>query len=843
MPKVVTFNPEAFKELMKGVDTICNATKVTLGPKGRNVLIKRLYGTPISTKDGVTVANEIALPNAIQDTAAHVVKQAAAQTSSRAGDGPQPLTSKVLTPTGFVNMGDLRVGDVICGTNQTFQTVLEVHPKGDKEVFEVIFSDGRVVECCEDHLWSVTTPNKVTKALPLRDIASSSSFCRINHKGNKCYGFYTPVTVVEFESKPITIDPYLLGLLIGDGSLSGTGDIELSLGLNKAHILDKIPKHLKLTTTFSEEKNYFRVKIKDAEIKEQLKDLGLFGTLSSTKFIPELYLHNDLYTRTQLLQGLLDTDGYLNSRGLFEYSTVSDLLAFDFIDLVRGLGYSTFYRKHSRENDSDSYSHKSVHRIYQLKGYKRGNKIVEVRKTGRVVPMQCIKVSNEDRLYITDNYIVTHNTTTSMVLAQSILKAALSSSLSPIEIKREIDQEVPKLVEHLKRLSAKVDNTNVLDIATISANNDPALGNLIAEAFNYVGPTGIITMEDSKTIETYIRPVDGIRVENGFISPYFINNPDKQEVVLEQPYVVLYDGKIKAPNEIVPILTKVHEAFKKSGVKKDLLVIADEVEGQALSLMLVNSGRSGLTMAAVKAPAFGDRRLEVLKDLAVLTGAVLFSPNSSGVSLANITVDDMGEAHKVTVNRSETIIVEPKGSKELINERIAEVKAQLQLADNKYLIDKTNERLATLASKTAAIYVGASTEPELNEKKHRVDDALQATRAAIASGYLPGGGTALYRCSLITSSPILKQALKAPYHTILENAGLEIPFPEEMTYEYGVNALKGTVANLVADKIIDPTLVVIEALQNAASVATTLLLTEVTIHDENQPEQLPDDYS
>lgn len=258
--------------------------------------------------------------------------------------------------------------------------------------------------------------------------------------------------------------------------------------------------------------------------------------------------------------------------------------------------------------------------------------------------------------------------------------------------------------------------------------------------------------------------------------------------------------------------------------------------------MLVNKVQAGFSLAAIKAPAFGDRRLDLLKDLSTLTGATLLSP-SMGISLANVELEHLGEADKITISQDETIIINPKGDKTLVLQRIEEVKAQLKLADNKYITDKTNERLATLASKTAAIYVGAPTEPELNEKKHRVDDALQATRAAISSGYLPGGGSALYRCSLLTTSTILQKALKAPYECILQNAGLDIPFPSSESFEFGVNALTGQVVNLVIDKVIDPTLVVTEALQNASSVATLLLLTEVTIHDTNQPAELPDDYT
>lgn len=502
-PKKVLFKNEARDKLISGINILANAVKVTLGPKGRNVLIQKDTGIPTLTKDGVSVAKSIYLEDEIENMGASLVKEAASRTAIVAGDGPQPLYSKILTPTGWTTMGEIKVGDTICGTNGSLQKVIGVFPKGKKQVYKVKFSNGQVVDCCEDHLWEVSLPHGSKKILPLKTLLKD--YIKKDKKGWNKYKYYTPKTEVEFENSTTIIDPYLLGVLLGDGCFSDSGSIEISIGYNKKHILEKLilPEGIVTKIQHIPDRNSYRVKFlsnnSENSLRDILKILNLKNTRSSTKFIPKEYLYSKKEIRLKLLQGLLDTDGHINSRGLFEFSTVSEQMYHDFLELTRSLGIQSFSYLMDRKKDS-SYSENKIYRVNQLKGYKNGIKIIDIIPTDIITDMQCIKVSNENCLYITNDFIVTHNTSTSTILAQEMINRGvkfLGLDADPNDLKRGMEKAGEVIAETLKKIAKPIESSSEIEqIATISANSDSSIGKMISEAMELVGRDGVITVED-----------------------------------------------------------------------------------------------------------------------------------------------------------------------------------------------------------------------------------------------------------------------------------------------------------------------------------------------------------
>ena len=856
MGKQITFNDDARTKLLEGVNIIADAVKVTLGPKGRNVIIDNGRGAPHVTKDGVTVAKEISVDDPVANVGVQLVKEVASKTADNAGDGPQPLYSKVLTPRGFVEMGSLSVGDEICGTDNTIQSVVGVYPKGDKEIVEIQFSDGRVVECCEDHLWDITTyyGRKITTTV--------KSMVEFGVRIGSHYSFYTPQTSVDFSHQNCPLDPYTLGVLLGDGSIGALtphdGSIEISLGKSKGHIIDKIvlPEGLELSHTYIDNTNSYRVKIKGRTttghtFHDILKTLNILGTTSHTKYIPDIYLYNTLECREQLLQGMLDTDGYINIRGLFEYSTVSDKLKDDFINLCRSIGMSLNYTYHTRDNDPDSYSNNPIHRITQLKGYKYGNKIVSIKYTGRFTEMRCIKVSNSDHLYITDNYIVTHNTTTATVLAQAIAHAGLKNvafGANPMDLKRGLDLGVKSIVDELKSMSRQVSSkTEIAQIGAISGNNDAEIGELLAEAMDKVGNDGVITIEEAKGLETYLDVVDGYSFDKGYASPYFVTNPDTSEAVLENPLILIVSSRIDNMKHLIPSL----EVSSQEG--RPLLIIADDFEHEALAVLVMNHVRGAVKAVAVKAPSFGDARLDALSDIAVLTGGGLIG-TEGGVKLEDATVDMFGTCKRVTITKDSTTIVSGGCKADELETRINNIRAKVNSSDSAYETDKLQERLAKLSGGVAVIHIGATTETELKEKKDRMDDALHATRAAVQEGIVPGGGVALIRAvkaldTVVVENDdqrvaldILRQSIEYPLRFIVSNAGIDASVIVEAVKtesgSFGYNAYTEEYVDMYEAGVIDPVKVTRTALENASSIAGYILTTECLITE--LPKEVPE---
>jgi chaperonin GroEL len=434
-------------------------------------------------------------------------------------------------------------------------------------------------------------------------------------------------------------------------------------------------------------------------------------------------------------------------------------------------------------------------------------------------------------------------TTTATVLAQAIVQEGLKSvaaGMNPMDLKRGIDKAVHVVVDSIKASSKKVTtNTEIAQVGTISANGDKDVGEMIAKAMDKVGNEGVITVEEAKTAETELDVVEGMQFDRGYLSPYFITNADKMEVQLEEPLILLFEKKLSSLQPLLPVL----EAVVQSG--RPLVIIAEDVEGEALATLVVNKLRGGLRVAAVKAPGFGDRRKAMLEDIAILTGAQVISEDL-GIKLENVSLDMLGKAKKVTITKDDTTIVDGVGEKEAIEARISQIKKQIEDTTSDYDKEKLQERLAKLAGGVAVIRVGGSTEVEVKEKKDRVDDALNATRAAVEEGIVPGGGVALLKASKALATlvgenddqtagiAIVRRALQAPIRQIAENAGVEGSIVvgkvlENDSATFGFNAQTEQYVDLIADGVIDPAKVVRTALQDAASVAGLLITTEAAI--------------
>jgi chaperonin GroEL len=439
-------------------------------------------------------------------------------------------------------------------------------------------------------------------------------------------------------------------------------------------------------------------------------------------------------------------------------------------------------------------------------------------------------------------------TTTATVLAQSIVSVGLknvAAGANPMDLKRGIDKAVAAIVAELKNIKQDVgdDNSKIEQVATISANNDKTIGALIAEAMKKVGKEGVITVEEAKGTETHVDVVEGMQFDRGYQSPYFVTNAEKMEAVLENPFILIYDKKISSMKDILPLLEKTVQTGR------PLLIITEEVDGEALATLVVNKIRGSLKVCAVKAPGFGDRRKAMLEDIAILTGGTLIS-EEQGRRLEDASLADLGTAEKIEVNKDNTTIVNGSGEKALITARVNQIKAQIETTTSDYDREKLQERLAKLAGGVAVLYVGAASEVEMKEKKDRVDDALHATRAAVEEGIVPGGGVAYIRAVVAldklvannadekTGIDIIRRAVEEPLRQIVANAGLEgsiiVQKVKEGKGDYGYNAFSDQYENLFAAGVIDPTKVSRVALENAASIASMILTTECVLADEKE---------
>lgn len=453
------------------------------------------------------------------------------------------------------------------------------------------------------------------------------------------------------------------------------------------------------------------------------------------------------------------------------------------------------------------------------------------------------------------NDLAGDGTTTATVLAQAIVTEGLknvAAGANPMDLKRGIDKAVEAIVADLEKQTAKVGNSSdkIKQVAAISANNDDVIGELISEAFGKVGKEGVITVEEAKGTETYVDVVEGMQFDRGYLSPYFVTNSEKMNAELEQPYILLFDKKISNMKDLLPVLEPVAQTGK------PLLIIAEDVDGEALATLVVNKLRGALKIAAVKAPGFGDRRKAMLEDIAILTGGTVIS-EERGFTLENTTIDMLGTAETVTIDKDNTTVVNGAGDSKMIKARVAQIKSQIETTTSDYDKEKLQERLAKLAGGVAVLYVGAASEVEMKEKKDRVDDALHATRAAVEEGIVAGGGVALVRAKKAlekiktenadeaTGVQIVNRAIESPLRTIVSNAGGEgavvISKVMDGKKDFGYNAKNGEYTDMLKAGIIDPKKVTRVALENAASVSGMILTTECALTDikEDAPAMPP----
>lgn len=841
---VVTFNNETDKmgeRVASGVKKIADAVSSTLGPAGRTVIIQNnLYGgVPTITKDGVTVAKSITLEDSIEDIGASLVKNIAGRTNLIAGDGCQPHWAKVLTANGWVRIDELKIGDTICGSDGGEQEVLGIFRKEERTLCKVNLESQRTAECSPDHLWTVCDSKGVVSTVTTEQLSQLI-------KNDK---YYIQRPSVDFEERSLSIDPYLLGVLIGDGSLRrSNGNVRISIGYSKEHIIEKIknllPAGMSLRIYHREDKHAYEMHIigKDSngrDLFDYLAEYDLDDKGSKDKFIPADYLYSSRDQRSRLLQGLSDTDGTINNRGLLEYSTVSTQLAADMRTLLWSLGKNNGYMCRDKK-DPSCYSDTPIYRITELKGRPLGNLITSVEITEEKTPVMCIKVSNPDELYITDDFIVTHNTTTSTVLAGALVEEGLkqiNKGINPINLKRGFNQAVDDTIDRLKKEARVIETkSEISQVASISANDDHAIGDLIAEAVENVGRDGVITVADSPTTETFISYVEGMQFDRGYISAYFCNDRENMTVDFENPLVLVVKGTIARAKELIPLLDTVN----KKG--RQLFIICNDLVGEALTLLAYNAMQGTIRVCAVKSPGFGDNQKLMMDDIAILTGSTAVDIDS-GMTLGNIDETFLGSAESIKATYGNTIIVNGGGHPEVIQDRINYLRNQIEKTSG-YEKEKLQERLARLSGGVAVLNIGATTEVELKEKKHRVEDSLNAARAAVDEGIIAGGGTALLKISKnlkpskklneeeMIGFNIVKEALKKPFSAIIDNAGLDVKDyieSDKLKGNIGFDVLNKKWVNMYKVGIIDPVKVTRTALENAASVASLVLTSSCVI--------------
>ena len=790
---------EAIKDMADALNFISRAVRSTLGPGGRPFVYDKadITGRNSATfsKDGLTVLRSLGfVDNPASEAVLAFCRQAASHSVLASGDGPQPLYSKVLTPLGFVDMGDVQVGMELCGTKGTIQTVLGVFPKGEKEIYKIEFSNGRVVECCGDHLWHVTNVGTLHNTQQIKTTTELQKDYIINKPCSSSQKrYYTPKSCVEFydNSAEMPLDPYLVGLLLGDGSLSGTGSIELSLGVKKEHVIDKIilPNGLYLHTTYVADKNSFRVKIQGKNeqgksIVDIVRSIGLLGSTSLTKFIPKSYLYTTINQRKQLLQGLMDTDGHISKRGLFEFSSVSERLFKDVVDLCRSLGISIYSRKHERKENDGSYSMVPIYKITQLKGYKFGDRIDKITATGNTTTMQCIKVSNSDNLYITDDYITTHNTTSTIVLAAEIANQVLKSNHKwPQSFARQIEKEAQRAIAAIRSESVRSDAV-VRQVALTSTNGDEELTDIVIDAISKSSAFGAILCEKNPALRERYRTTtqDGYSHCMGYdynntlalsASPAAAAN---DAIVWEKPLVAIFNGNLLLEKQLDPIISAWNE-FLKNDDMRNLVIVAYETSDEIANKLLVinrtlaNNGVAAFIVKPRLSAEFNSG-LQALRDIAAFCG-VQESKIIDGGNYKFVTTDYFGTCDKIKISTNNTVFI-GRSINHWVDLRIQQ---NVNISnDARSYADKelTIKRNAQLTEGLVKVEVGCGLLPDLQERADRFDDASKAAQACMRNGALPGCGFSLIRAAqLINASEALKNAFSTIHENIMNNFGLE----------------------------------------------------------------------
>jgi chaperonin GroEL (HSP60 family) len=852
----------------------------TLGPGGSPVLIERSeYNLPpVVTKDGVTVFRALGFTDAVAHSFCEMMRDASMRTATEAGDGPQPLWSKLLTPTGFVEMKDIQVGMDICGTKGSIQQVVGVYPKGQKEIVKITFEQGQTVECCEDHLWSITTTYGSEKVLTVREMLKD--FKSTQADGSNKYKYFVPKTVTDFASRvELPLDPYFLGVLLGDGSLCDSGSIELSLGESKvaAGILDKLilPLGMSLYTTHQPEKHSYRVKIKGGDIREILGALGVRNTDSHSKFIPRSYLFSSPKNRERLLQGLIDTDGHINSRGRFEFSTVSEQLRDDFLFLCRSLGKSVYDCTTERKEGDGSYSKSPIYRISELKGCNHGLKIENICPTGKFTEMQCIKVSNPDSLYITDNFIVTHNTTTATILAEAFnrnVKAFLKKNptVSPHYVASEVTKSFqatmgPKIRENSIRADLEGSRDILEHVARISGNGDVELAKAVMDCFDICGDDGNVTIIDEAGPSGYVvEKIEGFPITVGLetccgrYSSVFVNDQGTQRCVMDNPVFILYFGNLVDIQTIYPLLVKMQDGWNaRYFTPHNIVICATGFSETVLASLAANWTKEGaLNIFPLQVPPspIRDGARHFLDDLAAITGGAVVDPITCPLETADFEIlgnvvteeNDNGVLiykaagiRNFEANRFRSTVIGTSNEDELLL-RCDDVRIMAEQAGSQMDKIYLQERLAKLTGGIAKLKVIGSSNGEVKERRDRAEDAVCAVRGAIKWGSTIGGCWMLLKLTdcLDTENRIHQEviapSLMSPIYRLLENVGVDSTEIESYIKKIKgkglkdisprdaivFDALKGEFVNGYDAGLLDSAQAVYEALKNSISIAT-----------------------
>jgi chaperonin GroEL len=865
--KTITSDSNKIQKVV--LETLHQASQLvgsTLGPNGKIVLIERQENIgPYVTKDGITVFNSMAFADPTKQAILEAARDSSSKTNVEAGDGPQPLYSKVLTPSGFVQMKDVSVGMKISGTNGTTQTVLGVYPKGLKEIYEVEFENKGVVECCEDHIWSVSynknNKNKTTKEL-YRDYVKTSG-------GYKKYKYFVPRTVVEFKSSEtaMPLDPYLVGLLIGGVTVRDSGSFELFLGADKKHIIEKlvVPAGITKSVQFIKDENYYRVQLAGTDkhnrsIQHILKQIGLKNAPSSTKHIPQAYLYSSMTARKQLLQGLIDSDGYINKKGMFEFNTTSEQFAHDVKQLCSSLGLTTLI---SRKNRSKVNPDTTSIRIAQLKGHKLGDKIIRITPTGRFTEMQCIKVSNPDSLYITDNYVVTHNTTSATILAEALIRLGLNylrenPRVSTQKVMRELEQAynefvVPFIQDNAIKITTENDEDLLKKVALVATNYDQEMSEAVIQGFGEVGHSGNITIAEAPGVSGFeVEKVEGFHIAKGFeetcgrFIEEFINDKGNYRTLLERPKFLLYNGKINDISQIMKVLEIFGDAsdsvkYGKNAISPNLVVVAHHFSESVLAILAANfRNPTSINVLPLKTPMTiqANSPYHFLLDLAAFAGATVFDPLSrplETVEIADLGLDTMqlfefGRFKSTVIGRPEEMFLMP---------RVEELQHQHRNAESSMDAELLNERIAILTGGIARIKVLGSSEAELKEKRHRVEDAVASIKGAIKYGVLPGCAKTMLTLSKLISANedlprsvrhIMGKAFAEPFRRILDNGGYHADEIKEVAqkitsqnFYYTYDALNQKFGDAIELGILDSAAAVNMAIKNSLSVSKMLM--------------------
>jgi len=859
--------------ILRGAKLLSDTVKVTLGTKGRLVMYTNYRdfsdpeGYPVLTKDGVTVAKNVKSDDPVEQQAIKIVRQAAKNTVNSSGDGPQPLYAKVLTPNGFVTMGSLKVGDEICGTDGSIQKVLEIHPKGLKKVCNVKFSRGKVVECCEDHLWEIHDLNGYKSIKTTREIYDSGLLYHRN-SGKHQLRFFVRKPNIDFSEKELTVPPYLLGILISNPTLSDDNNkLTVNILQKKASVIRYINEYHNVSMkTYIDDSpesvirskannTYYTITFEDNTLLDQLRDLKIFDTDYYSRVIPDIYKYSSYLQREDILNGFIDGSGSIKNRRTFQYKTASSTIKDDFIELCQSLGQDVKNKRYTTTENGRYLIPEPIYKIYEVSNYKYGDRIEDIEFTDTETEMMCIKVSNEDHLYITDNYISTHNTTTTVILSESIISKGYEllskGNVSSWEMNKEIDEAVEDISQYILDNSTNLSNdiTALRELASISANSKE-IGTMIYDIVDELSIHCDIEVKKTKRNITEIEAVNGMKLHKGYYESFMCNDYKSMTFQASNVNILIYDGIIKDYSNIAP--------YVKASIDDDNNIVPLVIYAQDVNRIAINRIEGMLKynprpLIIVEHDGFGDRRIDIMEDFALITGATIVTENSNNNVI--MIKNAFGKCDEVFINDKYSSFVGGKGNQDLIDDQILDIQDLIKNTDpnNKQDIRFYNKRIANLSGGIAVIHVGGNTPFEMEEKYMRIDDAVLAVKSAIASGISIGGGVTWIRASHYAINKtrgynridnpayfMVFDSLQEIPMQLLKNSGeYTSEFFKELKSKYlsdkpkGYNLVDRKFYDISNYKVMDATSVLLDAISNSSSVAKSLLSVEKAIHFDN----------